>query len=66
VAADLLSQAEHGADSQVFLVTTSKLLASQVKTEIGVNVPLFLLPWLYWKTIPYVKNHHNMICCSHE
>ena len=34
VAADLLSQAEHGADSQVFLVTTSKLLADRVKSEI--------------------------------
>ena len=38
VAADLLSQAEHGADSQVFLVTTSKLLANQVKTEIDKQV----------------------------
>ena len=34
IAADLLSQAEHGADSQVLLVTTSQKLASEVKTEI--------------------------------
>jgi histidinol dehydrogenase len=34
VAADLLSQAEHGADSQVLLVTTSAQLASAVATEV--------------------------------
>jgi len=40
VAADLLSQAEHGPDSQVFLVTTSKLLANRVKSEIDKQVEL--------------------------
>ncbi len=34
VAADLLSQAEHGPDSQAILVTTSPALASAVKTEV--------------------------------
>lgn len=34
VASDLLSQAEHGADSQVILVTTSKKLLASVKIEI--------------------------------
>ena len=34
IAADLLSQAEHGADSQTLLVTTSPALAEQVKVEI--------------------------------
>jgi len=34
VAADLLSQAEHGADSQVVLVTTSQELAEKVQAEI--------------------------------
>jgi len=34
IASDLLSQAEHGADSQVLLVTTSQKLASEVRTEI--------------------------------
>ena len=34
VAADLLSQAEHGTDSQVILVSTSKALLSAVKSEI--------------------------------
>lgn len=33
VAADLLSQAEHGADSQVILITTSERLIRQVITE---------------------------------
>lgn len=35
VAADLLSQAEHGADSQVILVSTSRNLLDQVEIEIG-------------------------------
>ena len=34
VAADLLSQAEHGVDSQVMLVTTSESLAESVQVEI--------------------------------
>jgi len=34
VASDLLSQAEHGSDSQVILVTTSKLFAEQVSKEV--------------------------------
>lgn len=34
VAADLLSQAEHGADSQVLLITTNERLAGEIKIEI--------------------------------
>lgn len=34
VAADLLSQAEHGVDSQVLLVTTSEQLLTDVQTEV--------------------------------
>lgn len=34
VASDLLSQAEHGADSQVILVTNSKKLLDKVETEV--------------------------------
>jgi histidinol dehydrogenase len=34
VAADLLSQAEHGADSQVLLVTNSQAIANQVQIEL--------------------------------
>lgn len=37
VAADLLSQAEHGSDSQVLLVTTSKALIEKVSLEIEVQ-----------------------------
>jgi histidinol dehydrogenase len=35
VAADLLSQAEHGADSQVILITTSEKLLNKVRKEIN-------------------------------
>lgn len=38
VAADLLSQAEHGADSQVLLVTTSLDLANTVEQELNVQL----------------------------
>lgn len=38
VAADLLSQAEHGADSQVLLVSTSKQLISIVNLTIGTQL----------------------------
>lgn len=34
VAADLLSQAEHGADSQVIMLTDSSIMMEQVKTEL--------------------------------
>ncbi len=34
IAADLLSQAEHGKDSQVLLITTSEILAGKVNQEI--------------------------------
>ena len=40
VAADLLSQAEHGPDSQVVLVAASQLIVKQVKTEIILQLPL--------------------------
>lgn len=38
VASDLLSQAEHGADSQVILVSTSKNMVEQVEKEISVQL----------------------------
>ncbi|MCW8848663.1 MAG: histidinol dehydrogenase, partial [Melioribacteraceae bacterium] len=37
IAADLLSQAEHGIDSQVILCTTSKLLALKVNEELDIQ-----------------------------
>ncbi len=40
VAADLLSQAEHGADSQVILVTSSQTLATEVIEEVNKQVSL--------------------------
>ena len=40
VAADLLSQAEHGVDSQVVLLTPSAELAQEVQTEIEVQLAL--------------------------
>ena len=38
VAADLLSQAEHGADSQVLLVTTSDRMSERVREEVQVQL----------------------------
>jgi histidinol dehydrogenase len=38
VASDLLSQAEHGADSQVILVTTSERLVLEVESEISIQI----------------------------
>ena len=38
VAADLLSQAEHGADSQVLLVTNSEKLVEEVKDQIQIQI----------------------------
>ncbi len=40
VAADLLSQAEHGIDSQVFLITTSEKMLQKVQQEIHRQVEL--------------------------
>lgn len=54
VAADLLSQAEHGADSQVVLVTPSEKLAAQVLHEL--NLQLETLPR---KDIAYKALQHS-------
>ncbi len=40
VAADLLSQAEHGEDSQVVLITTSEQMAKQVQEEVAKQLEL--------------------------
>jgi histidinol dehydrogenase len=40
VAADLLSQAEHGPDSQVIMLTTSKNMLDKVKSEVDKQVQL--------------------------
>jgi histidinol dehydrogenase len=39
VAADLLSQAEHGVDSQVIMVSTSKNMINEVEKELGKQLP---------------------------
>lgn len=54
VAADLLSQAEHGVDSQVVLVTPSEKLAAQVLHEL--NLQLETLPR---KDIAYKSLQHS-------
>lgn len=54
VAADLLSQAEHGVDSQVVLVTPSEKLAAQVLLEL--NLQLETLPR---KDIAYKALQHS-------
>jgi len=38
VASDLLSQAEHGADSQVILVTTSEVMLNAVETQVALQL----------------------------
>jgi len=38
VAADLLSQAEHGPDSQVILLCTDRLIAQKVKKEVAIQL----------------------------
>lgn len=40
VAADLLSQAEHGIDSQVLLVASSQKILADVKEKMGLQLPL--------------------------
>ena len=40
VAADLLSQAEHGIDSQVLMITTSEAMASAVESEVSRQLEL--------------------------
>ncbi len=39
IAADLLSQAEHGSDSQVVLITNSETILENVKKEIALQLP---------------------------
>lgn len=40
IAADLLSQAEHGSDSQVVLVATNKQIIQNVISELNIQIPL--------------------------
>ena len=57
VAADLLSQAEHGVDSQAMLITTSEELLKEVEFE--VNRQLSLLP--RWEIAQKALEHSKLI-----
>lgn len=51
VAADLLSQAEHGIDSQVFLISTSEKMIEEVRKEIDIQLEQFPRKELASKTL---------------
>ncbi|MDO4160263.1 MAG: histidinol dehydrogenase [Prevotellaceae bacterium] len=55
VAADLLSQAEHGTDSQVLLISTSEKTLESVKTEIGIQLEQLPRKELAGKTLENSK-----------
>jgi histidinol dehydrogenase len=55
VAADLLSQAEHGADSQVILVANSKLIIENVKKEITHQLELLPRKDIAGKALEYSR-----------
>ena len=55
VAADLLSQAEHGADSQVILITTSRTLMMSVQQEVDRQLQLLTRRDLAQKSLQYSK-----------
>lgn len=55
VAADLLSQAEHGADSQVILITVSKALAEQVDAEVSRQLAMLPRKEIAEQSLQYSK-----------
>ncbi len=55
VAADLLSQAEHGLDSQVILITTSEALAEKVNAEVARQLALLSRKEIAEKSLEYSK-----------
>ena len=55
VAADLLSEAEHGADSQVILITTSRTLMMSVQQEVDRQLQLLPRRELAQKSLQYSK-----------
>ena len=71
VAADLLSQAEHGVDSQVILITTSEAMAEKVNAE--VDRQLALLPRqeiaeqsLQYSKLIIVKDMEEVVTMTNE
>ncbi len=66
VASDLLSQAEHGADSQVILVSTSKAMIEAVEKEVQMQIEELPRKEIAQKaidnsTLIYVENHQTAI-----
>ena len=55
VAADLLSQAEHGADSQVIMITTSEAMADKVNAEVERQLALLHRKELAEKSLQFSK-----------
>ena len=55
VAADLLSQAEHGIDSQVIMITTSEQMAEKVNAEVGRQLALLPRKEIAEKSLQYSK-----------
>ena len=55
VAADLLSQAEHGGDSQVILITNSEALAERVNEEVDRQLALLPRKEIAEKSLEYSK-----------
>lgn len=71
VASDLLSQAEHGADSQAILITTSDTLLRQVETEVLLQLKQLPRKEIARKALEsskliLVKNIQEAICMSNE
>jgi histidinol dehydrogenase len=55
IAADLLSQAEHGTDSQVVMITDNQALINNVKTEVEKQVQLLPRKGIALKALEYSK-----------
>ncbi len=71
VASDLLSQAEHGVDSQVILVTTSKILAEAVEKEVERQIGALSRKQIAQKAIEnskiiYVPTHQEALALINE
>lgn len=55
VAADLLSQAEHGPDSQVVLISTEEAMLREVETQLDIQLPLLPRHEIAEKSLSYSK-----------
>lgn len=63
VAADLLSQAEHGPDSQVILISNSKVVLKQVEEELKTQLDLLPRKEIAKKAI---ENSRSILCSTIE